>query len=429
MNSQDEKQEDIGNSKQDLNNLEKFIQSQCNDTENLCKQTGFAVDSHAMEDAKKYAAAASKLALNAQICMEKFRRQHHEEMGKLQDKNKDEKDKLKKQLTDLEKKVRETTNHASFSAELVKNKNPITLEILGSFATLFFKFAATYGFLVLFIHIYKINWLPIGISLSETGIFLLLGVGVTILILYLCVTPSLIIGLTITECKSRNLPLSIIYVIFLVLFFILNIIIFFIPNKNEIELSIFLPYFLPYLILVAAVGIIIYFLIIDSFPRKDIKYLFYILSLFLFVLSIFTIINSHKHIVTSLGLLKPETAIQLSESDFKIVQEQVCQRKIANCNEKNRIVWPVRVLLRGIGTHSLISFNNNEGKELRMEVKTDESKLIDIPQEKDNTQNKAENCSNPNASAPAAASAATSLEAITASTETICDDDKMNPNL
>ena len=154
-------------------------------------------------------------------------------------------------------------------------------------------------------------------------------------------------------------------------------------------------------------------------------------------------ISFNKKITTLLGFSKSETAIQLSESDFKLVQAQVRQREITDikCDEENRIVWPVRVHLRGIGTHSLISFfyhpkkelkkkGNNEGVEfLRMEVKTDESKLIDIPQEKDNTQNKAENCSNPNASAPAAASAATSLEAITASTETICDDDKMNPNL
>ena len=76
MNSQDERQENIGNSKQYLNNLEKLIQSQCDNIENLCNQTGFAVDSHAMEDAKKYAEDASKLALNAQMRLEEYRRQH-----------------------------------------------------------------------------------------------------------------------------------------------------------------------------------------------------------------------------------------------------------------------------------------------------------------------------------------------------------------
>lgn len=117
-------------------------------------------------------------------------------------------------------------------------------------------------------------------------------------------------------------------------------------------------------------------------------------------------ISFNKKITTLLGFSKSETAIQLSENDFKLVQAQVRQREITDikCDEENRIVWPVRVHLRGIGTHSLISFNNNEGKELRMEVKTDESKLIDIPQEKGNTQNKAENCGNPNASASAATS-------------------------
>lgn len=189
MNSQDERQEDIGNLKQDLNNLEKFIQSQCDNTENLCNQTGFAVDSHAMEDARKYAEDASKLALNAQIRMEEYRRQHHKEMDKLQD----EKEKLKNQLTDLAERVRKATNSASTSAELIKKiENPITLNTLNDCATLILKCATASGFLFLFFLICTIHWMPIGISLSETGGILMLGLGVGLFITFLGVAPSVL---------------------------------------------------------------------------------------------------------------------------------------------------------------------------------------------------------------------------------------------
>ena len=396
MNSQNERQEDIGNSKQDLNNLEKIIQSQCNNTENLCKQTGFAVDSHAMEDAKKYAADASKLALNAQIRMEEFRRQHHEEMDKLQD----EKEKLKNQLTNLEKRVRKATNSASVSAELIKKiENPITLDTLNDRATL--KFATASGFLFLFFFICTIHWMPIGISLSETGGILMLGLGVGFFITLFGVAPSLLLAEPIFDSSEFKKWQRISFAVIVVLLFV--------------GVTWALPEDWPlvrwYFLLLLMIGLIIFSLKDGQISRKDKKIVFYLLYFLGFILSIIVIIFSYKHIIILLGFSKSETAIQLSESDFKLVQTHVCQREITDikCDKENRIVWPVRVHLRGIGTHSLISFNNNEGEELRMEVKTDESKLIDIPQEKGNTQNKTENCSNPNASAPAAASAATSL--------------------
>lgn len=420
MNSQDERQEDIEGSRQDLNDLKEIIQSQCQEAETLCKQTGFAVDSHAMEDAKEYAAKASELALNAQICMEEFRRQHHEEMGKLQNRDQDEKEKLKNQLTNLEERVKKATNHASFSTELVKKiGNPITLDTLTNCATLILKFATASGFLFLFFFICTIHWMPIGVSLSETGGILMLGLGAGLFITFFGVAPSLLAEQIFYSSELKKWQRVFFSFIFLLSF----VVAIWILTKIEWHLVIW------YLLLLVLTGLIIFILEAGQVPRKEKRIVLYFLYFFGLILSIIVVAIFQKHIVTLLGFSKPETAIQLSESDFKIVQEQVCQRKIANCNEKNRIVWPVRVLLRGIGTHSLISFNNNEGKELRMEVKTDESKLIDIPQEKDNTQNKAENCGNSNASAPAAASAATSPEAVTASIEAIYDDDKMNPNL
>lgn len=445
MNSQDEKQENIKKLKKNLNNLERIIQSQCNNTENLCKQTGFAVDSHAMEDAQKYAAAASKLALNAQIRMKEYRR-HHEEMDKLQDGDKDEKEKLKKQLTDLEERVKKATNSASDSAELMKKiENPITLEILGSFATLSLKFATALGFLLLFISIFKTNWMPIGVSLSDISTFLILGLGVGVLIFCSYVIPSSIIYRTLDKLsqvfnnKQQNIIYKRLYIMFIIIFFIVYIMMFFavfvilypalIPDKISSVVNKIPALFIASIIIMAN-GYTIYLLGKGYFTRTDKKYVFYILLTLAFFPIIFGMFFFDKIILNSLGFSKPETAIQLSESDFKLVQAQVCQRKIANIklDKENRIVWPVRVLLRGIGTHSLISFNNNEGKELRMEVKTDESKLINIP-DKDIPKDEIKDCYNPNTSAPAAASAATSLEAITASTEAIYDDDKMNPNL
>ena len=142
-----------------------------------------------------------------------------------------------------------------------------------------------------------------------------------------------------------------------------------------------------------------------------------------------------KPVLNILGFYKKEIAIQLSARDFKLVREQFCCPKTETdikCDEKNQIVWPVRVHLRGIGTHTLIGFKkmrNDEEEFLIMEVKTDESKLIGITPNNYILKDNKENYCNPSASAPAAASAATSLEAVTASTEAICDDEKMNPNL
>ena len=426
MNSQDERQKDIEGSRQNLNDLKEIIQSQCKEAENLCKQTGFAVDSHAMEDAKKYAAKASKLALNAQIRMEEFRRQHHEEMDKLQNRDQDEKEKFKKQLTDLEERVKKATNSASVSAELVKKiENPITLDTLNDCATLILKFATASGFLFLFFFICTIHWMPIGVSLSETGGILMLGLGAGLFITFFGVVPSLLAEQIFYSSELKKWYRVILFFIFLLFVGVIWTL-----TKIEWHLVIW------YLLLLVLTGLIIFLLKAGQVPRKDKRIAFYLLYLLVFILSVIVIAIFHKYITILLGFSKSETAIQLSESDFKLVQAQVRQREITDikCDEENRIVWPVRVHLRGIGTHSLISFyhpkkelkkkGNNEGVEfLRMEVKTDESKLIGIPHDK------GENCYNPSASAPTAASAATSLEAVTASTEAIYDDDKMNPNL
>ena len=426
MNSQDERQKDIEGSRQNLNDLKEIIQSQCKEAENLCKQTGFAVDSHAMEDAKKYAAKASKFALNAQIRMEEFRRQHHEEMDKLQNRDQDEKEKFKKQLTDLEERVKKATNSASVSAELVKKiENPITLDTLNDCATLILKFATASGFLFLFFFICTIHWMPIGVSLSETGGILMLGLGAGLFITFFGVVPSLLAEQIFYSSELKKWQRVILFFIFLLFVGVIWTL-----TKIEWHLVIW------YLLLLVLTGLIIFLLKAGQVPRKDKRIAFYLLYLLVFILSVIVIAIFHKYITILLGFSKSETAIQLSESDFKLVQAQVRQREITDikCDEENRIVWPVRVHLRGIGTHSLISFyhpkkelkkkGNNEGVEfLRMEVKTDESKLIGIPHDK------GENCYNPSASAPTAASAATSLEAVTASTEAIYDDDKMNPNL
>lgn len=400
MNSQDERQKDIEGSRQNLNDLKEIIQSQCQEAENLCKQTGFAVDSHAMEDAKEYAAKASELALNAQIRMEEYRRQHHEKMDKLQDGDQDEKEKFKKQLTDLEERVKKATNSASVSAELVKKiENPITLDTLNDRATLILKFATASGFLFLFFFICTIHWMPIGISLSETGGILMLGLGVGLFITLFGVAPSLLVEQIFDSSgfkKWQRVAFLFIFLLFVGVIWTLT--------KIEWHLVIW------YLLLLVLTGLIIFLLKAGQVPRKDKRIVLYLLYFLGFILSIIVIIFSYKHIIILLGFSKSETAIKLPESDFKLVQAQVRQREITDikCDEENRIVWPVRVHLRGIGTHSLISFyhpkkelkkkGNNEGVEfLRMEVKTDESKLIGIPHDK------GENCYNPSASAPTAA--------------------------
>ena len=294
MNSQDERQKDIEGSRQNLNDLKEIIQSQCKEAENLCKQTGFAVDSHAMEDAKEYAAKASKLALNAQIRMEEFRRQHHEEMDKLQDGDNDKKKKLKKQLTDLEKRVREATNYASVSIELIKTiENNITLDVLNGYATLILKFATASGFLFLFIFICTIHWMPIGISLSETGGILILGLGVGLFITFFGVAPSLLAEQIFDSSEFKKWQRVVLFFIFLLFVGVIWTL-----TKIEWHLVIW------YLLLLVLTGLIIFLLKAGQVPRKDKRIAFYLLYFLGFILSVIVTAIFHKHITTFIRIFK-----------------------------------------------------------------------------------------------------------------------------
>lgn len=265
MNSQDERQENIGNSKQYLNNLEKLIQSQCDNIENLCNQTGFAVDSHAMEDAKKYAEDASKLALNAQMRLEEYRRQHLEAMGKLQD----EKEELKNQFNDLAERVRKATNSASVSAELIKKiENPITLDTLNDCATLILKCATALGFLFLFFFILPIQWMPIGISLSETAGILMLGLGAGLFITFLCVGPS-VLAASIFDNFGLGKWLRIIIIILLTS--VAGVVVWALFEINWASAIV-------YVVLLLVIGAIISWRVNGQIPRKDKKIVFYLLS-------------------------------------------------------------------------------------------------------------------------------------------------------
>ena len=107
--------------------------------------------------------------------------------------------------------------------------------------------------------------------------------------------------------------------------------------------------------------------------------------LYVAIVSIFSIFlisinqNSQTYITKQLGFSYSRVALQLSEQDFQLVKVQINQYKLTNIkyDDQTKIIYPIDIKLRGIGTYTLIEFGDGK-RQIRMEIKTEESKIIRV---------------------------------------------------
>ena len=107
--------------------------------------------------------------------------------------------------------------------------------------------------------------------------------------------------------------------------------------------------------------------------------------LYVAIVSIFSIFlisinqNSQTYITKQLGFSYSRVALQLSEQDFQLVKVQINQYRLTNIkyDEQTKIIYPIDIKLRGIGTYTLIEFGDGK-RQIRMEIKTEESKIIRV---------------------------------------------------
>lgn len=107
--------------------------------------------------------------------------------------------------------------------------------------------------------------------------------------------------------------------------------------------------------------------------------------LYVAIVSIFSIFliginqNSQKYITKQLGFSYSRVALQLSEQNFQLIKAQINQYGLTNIkyDDQTKIIYPIDIKLRGIGTYTLIEFGDGK-RQIRMEIKTEESKIIRV---------------------------------------------------
>lgn len=107
--------------------------------------------------------------------------------------------------------------------------------------------------------------------------------------------------------------------------------------------------------------------------------------LYVAIVSIFSIFfiginqNSQRYITKQLGFSYSRVALQLSEQDFQLIKAQINQYGLTNIkyDDQTKIIYPIDIKLRGIGTYTLIEFSDGK-RQIRMEIKTEESKIIRV---------------------------------------------------
>lgn len=108
------------------------------------------------------------------------------------------------------------------------------------------------------------------------------------------------------------------------------------------------------------------------------------------ILIFITTLNFGKNVMIKLGVARPNSIIQLAEDDYKFVLSEAKRRKLVvstYSGREDRSLSGVSILWRGMGSHTLIEFVCKEEK-VRMEIKTDESKIIYSVKDKSNTDEK-----------------------------------------
>ena len=239
------------------------------------------------------------------------------------------------------------------------------------------KLSIATGFLIVFIYcFFEINWFPIGLSLSDTVGFIMVALGLGMVMLVIAL-PLLIATFAVIEEGNKNngyknFPFWIKFCFCAILAFI--IVKRLGENKDHFYTSLIWFY-----IITAIIIIIIYFALIKK--NKEVKetYLFIIAPLFVMLIFI-TTLNFGKNIMISLGVARSSLIIQLAEDDYKFVLSEAKRRNLVASTfggREDRSLSDVSILWRGMGSHTFIEFDDPCKKEkVRMEIKTDESKII-----------------------------------------------------
>ncbi len=363
------------------------------------QQTREAVIVHAIANAKMCAETASKFAFLLTQNMARIQAicdAKYQEIDAAEQRDNPPKKiakKVKKQLeAEIIRKIRreivEPTKRLAANATKIieQEENPVfQLNNLNSFAMLGIKLIMATGFLLIsFYCAFVIQWMPIGISLSETAGILLLGLAVSTAFLIFIFSMALVIakGIDVTE-KSSN-P-NAIWVMFAVLITIHIVFAVIGAILDKLPISAWLT----------SVSLFIGIVIVAWRAVNTLRTQKMWAALYAVIVGIvFSIIAMHKPILVILGFAQPQAIIQLNDADFKLVQTQAQQQGFTDIkfDKENRVVSPVDIKLRGIGTHTLIEVHQEvqqteikkeqnsapQEKTIHFEIKTSESTVIQV---------------------------------------------------
>ena len=240
-------------------------------------------------------------------------------------------------------------------------------------ASISLKLSIAAGFLIVFIYcFFKINWFPIGLSLADTVGFIMLALGFAALI-FAVELPIFMGVVAIIEKNSQNNRSKNHFfkskIIFAVISAFFTVIAVGMITKNAISAILF--------ILIYLISTIVIAILSCSDLRKDAIYPYFLIFLIIFIiitmLSIFD-----EFIMTNLGIRRPNSIIQLSENDYKLIKTKAEQCHLTlSGDEKNNSLSNVKILWRGMGSYTLIELDEKcKNEKVRMEIKTDESKII-----------------------------------------------------
>lgn len=291
---------------------------------------------------------------------------------------------IKKQIeTEISRKIKReivepTKQLAAKAASMVANEeNPsFQLSDLNSFAMLSVKLIMATGFLFIFFYCALIlQWMPIGISLSETAGILLLGLAVGTGYLFFLFPAAKLIskGLDIATKSTNNKIIWVVLILIIVMYCVLG---FIGLQMNSFAMWLWYGHFA-----LCSAAAILAFYDVNTPKNQKIQVVSFMITLGIS----FSILATYKFILPMIGFTRPKTTMQLSDDDFKLVQSQAIRHNFTNIkfNKENRTVFPVDIKLRGIGTHTLIELHKKEspkGKEktIQFEIKTNESKVIQV---------------------------------------------------
>ena len=235
----------------------------------------------------------------------------------------------------------------------------------------------TVGISFIFLYIiFIINWIPIGLSLSDALGFLILAIGFGLIFIAIY-SPFYFRDMSLkSRFKSRriNEEVILIFLISLILFF--QLFNYFELNRYSIKLdskivlifSFFSP-FLPLIFRNKKIG---------AGRKRNILYLAHLFSI-ITVTYIFTEMQIWRNVTNVIGLTRQNVIIKLSAEQYEFAEAGIKKLNLNTkicTDKKEKMIFPVNILWHGIGNYSLVEIGEYPKNSFRIEVKNDESKII-----------------------------------------------------